>query len=108
MTEALAYGITSLPLETLLTGGTDPSYSSTEYFVQFYADHYNFLLQLIVSRGQRMAGSSFYVGPRRRDAPDRVEVIPRRTVATPRAVRSSLRRRRPAAHPWAPRRAARA
>lgn len=38
MTEALAYGITELPLETLLSGGSDPSYSSTEYFVKFYID----------------------------------------------------------------------
>ena len=31
MTEALAYGITELDLETLLSGGTDPSYSSSTH-----------------------------------------------------------------------------
>ena len=76
MTEALAYGITELPLETLLSGGTDPSYSSTEYFVSFYIDKKSFILQLIVSRSQRMAGTSFYVGKTKEDAPTRVEVIP--------------------------------
>ena len=47
MTEALAYGITSLPLTTLLSGGSDPSYSSTEYFVRFYIDHFRFILQVL-------------------------------------------------------------
>lgn len=76
MTEALAYGITRLPLATLLSGGTDPSYSSTEYFVQFYIDHKAFILQMIVSREQRMAATSYYVRKRKKDAPDLVQVVP--------------------------------
>ena len=77
MTEALAYGITELPLQTLLSGGTDPSYSSTEYFVQHYIDRYSFILQLIVSRDQRMVGVSNYASKTASvDAPSRVNVVP--------------------------------
>ena len=76
MTEALAYGITELPLETLLSGGTDPSYSSTEYFVKFYIEHNSFILQLIISRQQRMTGVSNYVGKRKKDAPLLVDIVP--------------------------------
>lgn len=77
MTEALAYGITELPLQTLLSGGTDPSYSSTDYFVKYYLHHYSFLFQLIVSRNQRMAGVSYYARKtNKHDAPTRVEVVP--------------------------------
>jgi hypothetical protein len=76
MTEALAYGITELPLARLLSGGTDPSYSSTEYFVDFYIEHSHFLLQLVVSRAERMAGTGYYVGETVADAPERVTVLP--------------------------------
>ena len=76
MTEALAYSITALPLDVLLNGGTDPSYSSTEYFVDYYIQEKSFIMQLIVSREQRMAGIEYHVAPRKHDAPKRVEVVP--------------------------------
>ena len=60
MTEALAYDITSLPLAKLLAGGTDPSYSSTAYFVDHYVSTRHFILQLIVSRAQRFAATEFH------------------------------------------------
>ena len=45
MTESIAYGITELPLTRLLGGGSDPSYSSTEYFVNHYVETKAFILQ---------------------------------------------------------------
>ena len=76
MTESLALGVTEMPLDTLLSGGTDPSYSSTEYFINHHVTEDNFLLQLIVSRSQRMAGSSFHVVEGDADAPNRVQILP--------------------------------
>ena len=60
-------GITSLPIDTLLHGGTDPSYSSTEYFVQHYVETKQFIMQLIVSRAQRFAATEYHVAPVRAD-----------------------------------------
>ena len=76
MTEHIAYNLLTLPLYTLLNGGSDPSYSSTEYFVRFYVEHYNFVLQLIVSRFQRMAATEFHVADIRKDAPTLLTPIP--------------------------------
>jgi len=76
MTESIAYGITELPLTRLLGGGSDPSYSSTEYFVNHYVETKAFILQLIVSRDQRMAGIEYYVGKHKTDAPNILRVLP--------------------------------
>lgn len=76
MTEAIAYGLTELPLARLLSGGTDHSYSSTEFFVRHFEQEENFMLQLIVSRDQRMAGIEYHVAALKDDAPDRVHIIP--------------------------------
>ena len=75
MTEELAYGITHLPLATLLAGGSDPSYDSTEYFVQFYAQRRRFIVQLIVSRAQRMAATAYHA-KLEADTPHRIEPPP--------------------------------
>ena len=47
MTEALAYGKTHMPVEKLLSGGTDPSYSSTEYFIKNNIKSKKFIMQVM-------------------------------------------------------------
>ena len=60
MTESLEYGIDSLPLHTLLHGGSDPSYNSVARFVSNYVDTNGFLMQLVISQDQRMAAAQYY------------------------------------------------
>ncbi len=67
MTEALAYGITEMSLSKLLSGGSDPSYSSTEYFADANVRDKHFVLQLIVSRSMHMAAIEYhaqYIDPK--------------------------------------------
>ena len=73
MVEALVYGTTTMPLRTLLNGGSDPSFSSTEYFVRHYIDSYQFIMQLVVSQRGRMAAVQYHANwVDREDAPERL------------------------------------
>lgn len=75
MTEHIKYGITSMPLKQLLNGGTDPSYSSSEYFLVHHIKQERFMLQLVISRGQRMAAVEYHASRFTEDAPERVVPI---------------------------------
>ena len=63
-----------MPLQQLLHGGTDPSYSSTEYFLTHYITEQQFIVQLIVSRAERMAAVTYHAA-NDPDAPQRVKPI---------------------------------
>ena len=74
MVEALVYKTTTMPLDTLLSGGSDPSFSSTEFFVTHYIDLYSFIMQLVVSQRGRMAAVQYHARwVDREDAPGRVK-----------------------------------
>lgn len=60
MVEALVYGQTTMELGTLLSGGSDPSFSSTEYFVAHNIDVHKFVTQLVVSQKGRMAAVQYH------------------------------------------------
>lgn len=56
MVEHIEFGITTMPLEQLLSGGTDPDFkrrelAATEYFVSHYIDIHQFIMQVSHSTG---------------------------------------------------------
>ena len=73
MVEFDAYGKTTLPLAMLLSGGSDQSFSSTEYFVEHYIDEHSFIMQVVVSQRSRMAAVQYHADwVDREDAPGRL------------------------------------
>ena len=60
MTERNEYGIQAMPLATLLTGGSDPSYDSVPRFITKYIDQHQFLVQVVISQDQHMAAAQYH------------------------------------------------